>query len=870
MDFNFDTGSIYGGLQTLDVTTLPPLGGTAGVLTIVGNGALTLPSGTTAQEPSAAVAGMFRYNTDTTKLEYFNGTIWDTLSTSTGSVSSVAAVSNSASLTVTGSPITSAGTFQFTLDAGLEALGTFSTTGILVASGTDTWVSRSIVGTSGNIVVTDGSGVAGNPTVDLAAVTQGSTGNFVKVTLDGFGRVTANTPVVQSDITTLVDSVYVNVAGDTMTGNLNMGGNSVTNLATPVNGGDAVNKDYADALANGLSWKNSVIAATTGNITPSGTQTIDGVALVAGQRVLVKDQTNAADNGIYVVDAGTWPRATDMDSTTPINEINGAAVFVEEGTVNADTAWTQIDNVQVLGTDPLQFVQFAGAGSYTAGNGLQLVGNQFSLVSPVSVSNGGTGTSTAPTNGQLLVGNGTGYTLSTITGGTAISVNNGAGTITIDNTGVTSLAGTTNEIEVSASTGAVTIGLPNDVTIANSLTVSGLTPNGALYATTGGEIVSTAALTDGQILIGDTGGAPVAGTITGGTGITVTNGAGTITIDVDNTEVVTSFSAGTTGFTPSSATSGAVTLSGTLNVSNGGTGLTSLGTADQFLSVNAGATGLEYKTISAGTGISVTPGINVLTIANTGVTSVALADGSTTPIYTISGSPVTTTGTLTFTLASQAANTVFAAPGGINGQPSFRALTYADLPLQLYAENPSTVVPPSAQGDNAVAIGSGSTSTADGTFGQGAGSNARVYGQRAYANGSFTGAGDAQHGVYVARNETTDATATELFLDGSAVQLVMPDNSVFTFDILVAARRTDATGGAAAYRFVGIAKKDATAGSVTFVGTPSKTIIGETNIPWDANVSLDTSTGAFRVVVNGEAAKTIRWVATIQTTEVTN
>jgi len=878
MDFNFDTGAIFGGLQTLDVTDLPPLGGQAGVLTIVGNGAVTLPKGTTAEEPSLPDAGMFRFNTETTKLEYYNGTVWDTLSTASGSVSSVAAASNSSSLTITGSPITSAGTFQFTLDAGLEALGTFNTTGLLVATGTNTWASRTITGTAGNIVVTDGSGVSANPTIDLATVSQAATGDFVKVTLDTFGRVTGNTPVVQSDITTLVDSVYVNVAGDTMTGDLSMGGNSITNVATPVNGGDAVNKDYADALANGLSWKQAVLAASTANIdlATGGLLTIDGVTLADGSRVLVKDQTDPTENGIYIAHSGAWVRSTDMDSTTPINEINGAAAFVEQGTLNADTAWVQIDDVQVLGTDPVQFTQFAGAGSYTAGNGLQLVGNQFSLISPVSVANGGTGTGTAPTNGQLLIGNGTGYTLATLTDGTAISITEGAGSITISNTGVTSLTGTANEVSVSASTGAITVGLPDDVTIANSLTVSTLTPNGAVYPTTGGLLTSTAALTDGQILIGDTSGAPVASTLTAGSNISITNGAGSITIATINNGTVTSVdvSGGTTGLTTSGGpitSSGTITLAGTVNTGHGGTGLTSIGTADQVLGVNSAGTALEYKTIAAGTGISVTPGANVLTIANTGV----LSFSQTVPSFLSISGATSATGDVSsaITLATQSANTVFAGPtSGGAATPTFRALTAADVStaIQLYRENPSTPTTPSATGTNAVAIGSGSSATATGSFAEGAGTNARIFGQKAYANGSFATAGDAQHGVYVARNITTTNASTELFLDGSATQLVMPNNSVFTFDILVAARRTDATGGGAAYRFVGVAKKDATAGSVTFVGTPSKTVVGETNAAWDAAVSVDTTTGAFRVTVTGENAKTIRWVATIQTTEVTN
>lgn len=872
MDFNFDTGAIFGGLQTLDVTTLPPLGGTAGVLSIIGNGAVTVPKGTTAEQPGTPDTGMFRYNTDTTLLEYWNGTLWSPLSTSSSTVTSVAANSNSSSLTITGSPITSAGTFQFTLDAGLEALGTFNTTGLLVATGTNTWASRTIQGTAGNIDVTNGSGVSADPTINLATVSQAATGNFVKVTLDTFGRVTGNTAVVASDITGLVDGTYVNVSGDTMTGPLILNADPVTALG-------AATKQYVDATANGLSWKQSVVAASTANIdlATGGLLTIDGVTLVDGDRVLVKDQSSLPQNGIYIAHSGAWARSTDMDSTTPVNEINGAAVFVENGSTQADTAWVQIDTVTTLGTDPIEWAQFGGPGSYTAGTGLQLTGNQFSLITPVAPVNGGTGTTSTPTNGQLLIGNGVDYTLSTLTAGTAISVTNGAGSITIANTGVTSLAGTANQITASASTGAVTLSVPStfiapgSVEVTTSLTVDTLTPNGALFAGTGGLVSSTGALTNGQILIGSTGNPPAAGTITGGTGITVTNGAGSITIDVDNTEVVTSFSAGTTGLTPNTATTGAVTLAGTLATTNGGTGLTSIGTADQFLSVNGGATGLEYKTISAGTGISVTPGANVLTIANTGVTSVALTAPS---IFTVSGSPVTTTGTLDFALNTQTANTVFAGPAsGGAAVPTFRALTAADVgtAIQLYRENAVTPTAPSATGNNAVAIGSSSTATAEDGFAVGDGSAARIIGMKAFANGQFsTTPGSAQHGVYVLRNETTNNTLTELFLNGTSEQIVVPDNALFTFDILVAARRTDATGGGAGYRFVGVVKKDATAGSVTFVGTPSKTVIGETNNPWDAAVSVDTTTGAFRVRVTGENAKTIRWVATVQTTEVTN
>jgi len=889
MDFDFDTGAIYGGLQTLNVTTLPPLGGTAGVLTLVGDGAVTLLQGGTATRPGTPLGGMFRYNTDLTQLEYYNGTTWNQLSFAGGAVSTFqTSLDGLSPSTATTGAVTLSGTLGAT-SGGTGATVAPTAGQFLYSAGGTTYSATtlstvavtSISGTAGNITASASTGAV---TLNLATTGTPVSASFVKITTDTFGRVTATTPVVQSDITTLVDSVYVNVAGDTMTGDLSMGGNSVTNLAAPVAGGDATNKDYVDALANGLSWKTSVIAATTSPGTLAtdfeNGDTIDGVVLATGNRILIKNQTAQEDNGIYVVQATGAPvRATDMDATTPVNEINGAAVFVEQGTLNADTAWVQTADVVTLGTDPLVFVQFAGAGAYTAGNGLTLTGNQFSLTSPVSVANGGTALSTAPTNGQLLIGNGTGYTLSTLTDGTAISITEGAGTITITNTGVTSLAGTTDQITASASTGSVTLSIPStfvapgSIRATSSLYVTSFNTFGTLYVGGSGEVISTAALTDGQILIGDTGGDPVVGTITGGTGITVTNGAGSITIDVDSAEVVTTFSAGTTGFTPSSATSGAITLAGTLATTNGGTGLTTIGTANQFLAVNTGATALEYKTITAGTGISVTPGAGVLTIANTGVTSVALA--LPVSVFTVSGSPVTTTGTLTGSFTTQTANTVFAGPttGGA-ATPTFRALVFDDVAgaIQLYRENPSTPTTPVASGANAVAIGSGSSATGSGTFAVGDGSSATIFGSKAFANGSFATAGDAQSGMYVLRNITTDNTATALFLDGTGAtqRLVVGNNSVWTFDILVTARRTDATGGGAGYRFVGVIRKDGTAGSTTFVGTPSKTVIGETDNAWDAAVTANTTDGDLRVTVTGQNAKTIRWVATIMTTEVTN
>lgn len=136
--------------------------------------------------------------------------------------------------------------------------------------------------------------------------------------------------------------------------------------------------DYIAQQVTGLDAKGSVKAATTTNITLSGTQTIDGVALVASDRVLVKNQTTTSQNGIYVVAAGAWARAADMDDWL---EVPSAFTFVEEGTTLADTGWVCTANAGgTLNSTAIEFVQFSAAGSFTAdGDGIELVGTEFQL-----------------------------------------------------------------------------------------------------------------------------------------------------------------------------------------------------------------------------------------------------------------------------------------------------------------------------------------------------------------------------------------------------------------------------------------------------------------------------------------------------------
>lgn len=163
---------------------------------------------------------------------------------------------------------------------------------------------------------------------------------------------------------------YLPLAGGTMTGDITLKGNPSQNL-------HPATKQYVDGLVQGLDTKESVKVATTANITLSGTQTIDDIVLVAGDRVLVKDQTDKKTNGIYIVSASGWIRATDADTSVKLS--SGTYTFVEKGTINHDSGWNLITDDVVLGTSDIVFTQFSGAGSITPGTGLEKSGNTISI-----------------------------------------------------------------------------------------------------------------------------------------------------------------------------------------------------------------------------------------------------------------------------------------------------------------------------------------------------------------------------------------------------------------------------------------------------------------------------------------------------------
>jgi len=235
-------------------------------------------------------------------------------------------------------------------------------------------------------------GVASFDSTDFT-VTSGA----VAVNAITLGSSSLNPGATTTDIAGLTSLVVdnVNVDGSTITstsgdltltatsGDIDVNSNKIVNVATPVNDTDAANKAYVDAARTGLDVKGSVKVATTANITLSGTQTIDGVALSVGDRVLVKNQTTASENGIYVVASSSWSRATDADENAEVT--SGMFTFVEQGSVNSDTGFVlTTDGAITVGSTDLDFTLFSASGTLIAGDGLSKNGDTLE----VNVANG--------------------------------------------------------------------------------------------------------------------------------------------------------------------------------------------------------------------------------------------------------------------------------------------------------------------------------------------------------------------------------------------------------------------------------------------------------------------------------------------------
>jgi Collagen triple helix repeat (20 copies) len=223
---------------------------------------------------------------------------------------------------------------------------------------------------------------------------------------------------------------------------------SGTISTTPSGSTDIANKSYVDTVAQGLDTKASVIAGTTANITLSGTQTIDGVVLVAADRVLVKNQTLSQNNGIYLCASAAWTRTTDMNTYA---QVPGAYVFVEGGTTLADTGWVCTSNAGgTLGTTAITWAQFSGAGSGVS-----------------SINFGTTGlTPSAVTTGAVTVAG----TLAVANGGTGVTTSTGSTNVVLSNS--PTLTGT---IAAASQTLSGTLGVTGVSTLTSGAVIQGMT-----------------------------------------------------------------------------------------------------------------------------------------------------------------------------------------------------------------------------------------------------------------------------------------------------------------------------------------------------------------------------------------------------------
>ena len=233
-----------------------------------------------------------------------------------------------------------------------------------------------------------------------------NTGGIVSAT----GNVITSANLVTNSMIGRTTGVTITAAGTNTnitlapngTGTVDVSSKRITNLAAPSATTDAVTKQYVDEIAQGLTVKASCKAATTGTlaVASSGTvtynngasgvgatltttgsyTTIDGVTLADGDRILVKNEAAPANNGIYVRTSATvLTRAADFDNS-PTGEVSGAFTFISGGTVNGDDGYVcTTDNPVVMGTTAINFTQFSGAGTYTAGTGLTLTGSVFSI-----------------------------------------------------------------------------------------------------------------------------------------------------------------------------------------------------------------------------------------------------------------------------------------------------------------------------------------------------------------------------------------------------------------------------------------------------------------------------------------------------------
>lgn len=381
-----------------------------------------------ASAPASPVAGQIYFNTSDGEIYYYDGTAWISVLNESEVISGLYANRPAAGTTgrlffATDQQIMYFDTGSAWLQVSNFGSVTAQTTyGASSGSGSSTDYARadhthgtpSLTNTTPQALAIGGAGAVGTGTAPAREDHTHAMPSFGNVTAETtFGGSSANgssTSVARADHThgtpTHDNAAHsaINLSALAVpTSDVSFATYKLTNLGTPVSAADAATKQYVDDVAQGLNIHAASYAATTANLNATysnGTSgvgatltnaganaafSVDGVSPSLNARILVKNQTTTSQNGIYVLSTvgdGSTPwvltRATDFDSAVEI--AGGDFTFVDAGSTLANTGWVCVDEVTTVGTDPIVFQQFSGAGTYTASNGVQLVGSNFSGV----------------------------------------------------------------------------------------------------------------------------------------------------------------------------------------------------------------------------------------------------------------------------------------------------------------------------------------------------------------------------------------------------------------------------------------------------------------------------------------------------------
>lgn len=372
------------------ITNSAALHASFGTITGVGNGDIVESNGSTFDivwDASANGEGAKVYDKDSNGWYEFDGTNWNAEASS--SVSALNDLSDATiSAPASGHILVYDGTDSFD-NVAMSGDVTISSTGVTTVNEANVdhdllsnfvaneHIDHTSVTITAGLGLSGGGDISASRTIDLdlseLVAETVATGDFIPfedITDGGTHKVTVanlNAAMSAASLSDSADIAFL-AQNEAVTGTWTFNTALPTSSLTPSASNELTTKAYVDNAISGLSWKDAVDVATTANITLSGEQTIDGV-LTSGSRVLVKNQSTGSENGIYVSAAGAWSRASDMDSSA---ECEAAAVFVKQGTANADKGFVQTADSVTIDTTSLTFVEFFGGAALSGGNGIDI------------------------------------------------------------------------------------------------------------------------------------------------------------------------------------------------------------------------------------------------------------------------------------------------------------------------------------------------------------------------------------------------------------------------------------------------------------------------------------------------------------------